>query len=159
MDSINGQNGIQAKGSSQLISKIQIQHCNCNLAVESLLTRLWPHSYPFTPREIIKWPASFCLPRGQDIFVLSLLLIVLPHPWSFFSRLLRRFFRVLAFYTTLTTWAQLFKGRLALTQGWILIQLSLFLCSRAYLSWFSLFFVEYPVIISWTKRIKPNFSV
>lgn len=54
--------------------------------------------------------------------------------------------------------AQSFEGWLVLTQGWILIQVSLFLCSRAYLNWFSLFFVEYPVIISWTKRIKPNFQ-
>ena len=53
-------------------------------------------------------------------------------------------------------WAQLFKGRLALTQGQILIQVSLFLCSKVFKGKFSLIFLEHPVIEFSLKALRPE---
>ena len=55
------------------------------------------------------------------------------------------------------TWAQLFEGRLALTQGQILIWVSLFLYSKAFLGKFSVSFSKHQIVILQTKRIRLNF--
>ena len=55
--------------------------------------------------------------------------------------------------------AQLFKGRLALTQNWILIQVSLFLCPRVFKGKFSPFFLEHPMIKLEAKKIWTEISL
>ena len=57
----------------------------------------------------------------------------------------------------ITSRTQLFKGRLALTQGWILIQVSLFLCPRVFKGKFSPFFLEHLMIKLEAKRFELNF--
>ena len=57
----------------------------------------------------------------------------------------------------LYSWAQLFEGRLALTQGQILIWVSLFLYSKAFLGKFSMSFLKHQIVILQTKRIRLNF--
>ena len=57
----------------------------------------------------------------------------------------------------LKIWAQLFEGRLALTQGQILIWVSLFLYSKAFLGKFSVSFSKHQIVILQTKKIRLNF--
>ena len=59
----------------------------------------------------------------------------------------------------LYSWAQLIEGKLALTQGLILIWVSLLLCSKPFWDHFLYFFLEHPIIKLSTKRIMLNFSL
>ena len=60
-------------------------------------------------------------------------------------------------YGNLFFWAQLFEGRLALTQGYILTRVSFFHRQKHFLGQFSLIFLDQPIIKLYTKRIKLNF--
>lgn len=53
-------------------------------------------------------------------------------------------------------WAQLFKGRLALTQGQILIQVSLFLCTKVFLGKIFTNLFRTPMIEFSLKALRPE---